>query len=559
MPRGSYPTLRGPLPAGVKLEENVYVTMRDGVKIALDIYYPEAEGRYPAILGMSPYIKEIQQQPPGISHNIEAGATSFFVPKGYVHVIAQVRGTGLSQGQWNLYDIKEQQDGYELVEWIARQPWCDGNVGMLGDSYFAMIQYLVALQKPPHLKCLVPFDGGIDIYRELCYPGGLFWSWFLGMWLPDVIRLCVWPGPIDGKLLPSNLFADIASHPEDGPYYWERSAATKLDKIDIPIMNMATSLDPVHSLGQLDGHSNIKATKKLLVMPPGGRYSHVFFILNKSLNEQILRWFDYWLKGKDTGIMDEPEVAIFDSGTREWRYENEYPLARTKWTEFYLRSNPDEPTKRPLSGLISTEPPGSEEPDRYFVPEFINLVATGKRAFASYATSSLKKDLRVWGPLSITLYGSSTSLDTVWFVKLGDVDPDGKLTLLTSGHLKASYRKVDESRSKPGQPFHTFQNPVRPEPNAVYEYKIEMIPIFNTFKAGHKIWVQITNQDLVYQLDHDTTYISETLPVPTENTIYHNLIYPSHLVLPVISDAPIIKPVGPPVSQINWSPLIHVV
>lgn len=167
-----YPIVRPPLPAGVRLDENVYVKMRDGVKIAVDIYRPAAEGRYPALLSMSPYIKEIQQWPPVLTHSIEAGATSFFVSKGYVHVIAQIRGTGFSQGQWNLFDIKEQRDGYDLVEWIAQQPWCDGNVGMHGDSYFAIIQYLVAAQKPPHLKCIVPYDGWTDLYRDFCYQGG---------------------------------------------------------------------------------------------------------------------------------------------------------------------------------------------------------------------------------------------------------------------------------------------------------------------------------------------------------------------------------------------------
>jgi len=310
-----YPTVRGPLPAGVKLDENVYVTMRDGVKIALDIYRPEADGRYPAILGMAPYIKEIQQQPPSLSHNIEAGATYFFVPKGYVHVIAQVRGTGFSQGQWSLYDIKEQQDGYDLVEWIAQQPWCDGNVGMIGDSYFAMIQYLVAAQQPPHLKCIVPCDGATDIYRDFCYQGGLFNSRFMDMWLVDTIFQCLWPGPVEGRLPPANLFLNFGENPDDGPYYWERSGWTKLDKIKVPVLSIVPQRGILHCRGQLDGYAQIKAPKKLIVAPQTGFWSHLRYLTNKALNQQMLRWFDYWLKGINTGIMDEPEVAILDSVT----------------------------------------------------------------------------------------------------------------------------------------------------------------------------------------------------------------------------------------------------
>ncbi|MCJ7654046.1 MAG: CocE/NonD family hydrolase, partial [Dehalococcoidia bacterium] len=326
-------------PQGVKLDANVYVKMRDGVKVAVDIYRPVAKGQYPAILSMSPYIKEIQQQPPEYSHFIEAAATDFYVPKGYVHVIAQIRGSGFSQGQYNFWDIVEQRDGYDLVEWIAQQPWCNGNVGMMGLSYFAMIQWLVAAQKPPHLRCIVPANGLTDFYRGFMYPGGTLRSGFAAPLAAGMISMCVWPGPVDGKLPPANFCADLASHPEDGPYYWERSGWTKLDDIDIPVLNIVVQLNFIHSCSQLDSHSRLKGPKKLLVVPPASWFSHLQFLRNRPFNEQILRWLDYWLKGIDTGIMDEPPVAIYDTGKEEWRYENEYPLARTGWKRFYLHSS----------------------------------------------------------------------------------------------------------------------------------------------------------------------------------------------------------------------------
>ena len=180
--KGYATVIRASLPSGVKCDENVYVTMRDGIKLAVDIYRPEAEGRYPAIQSMATYIKEMQQWPPILSHSIEAGATGFFVPKGYVHVIASARGSGLSQGQFNWYDITEQQDGYDLIEWIAQQPWCNGSVGMIGDSYYARTQCLVAAQQPPHLKCIAPYDGGTDDYRDCRQQGGLPFTSWLGSW-----------------------------------------------------------------------------------------------------------------------------------------------------------------------------------------------------------------------------------------------------------------------------------------------------------------------------------------------------------------------------------------
>jgi predicted acyl esterase len=216
-------TVRPPLPEGMILEENVYVTMRDGVRLAADIYRPAKEGKYPGILSMSPYIKEMQQWPPAISHSIEAGNTAFFVPNGYVHVIVSSRGSGLSQGQWSPFDLATQQDGYDMVEWIAQQDWCNESVTMLGDSYFGIMQWLVGLQKPPHLKCIAPADGSTDFYRDYAWKGGLFNTGFFGMWGPDTLAQCFWPGEVEGKLPPADFMGAFLANSEDGPLWWDIS------------------------------------------------------------------------------------------------------------------------------------------------------------------------------------------------------------------------------------------------------------------------------------------------------------------------------------------------
>ncbi len=325
--------VRPELPPGIKLDANVYVKMRDGVKIAVDVYRPAKEGRYPGILSTSPYIKEIQQQPTELSHSIEAGATQFLVPKGYVHVCAQVRGSGLSQGQFNWYDEVEQRDGAELVEWIAGQPWCNGNVGMLGDSYFARTQWLIAAQRPPHLKCIVPFDGGTDEYRDSRHEGGLIRISWLAEWGFDTMLQCIWPGPVEGKLPPANLFVNYGNNPDDGPYYWERSGWKKLDRIDVPVLSIAVAQGRTHSRGQLWAYPRTKSPKKLIVAPPLGFHANTFLRRSKAINELILRWYDHWLKGIDTGIMKDPPVAIYDTVTKQWRYENEYPLKKDEVDE----------------------------------------------------------------------------------------------------------------------------------------------------------------------------------------------------------------------------------
>ena len=527
-------------PAGARKLGDIYVAMRDGIKLAVDVYLPEKEGRYPALLSLSPYMKDIQRKPPHWSHAIESGATSFYVPKGYVHVIAQGRGGGISQGKWQWFDDKERTDGYDLIEWIAQQPWCTGNVGMIGDSYWSWTQYAAAIAQPPHLKCICQQDSTPDFYRDVCFQGGIYHHEFLNRWIPYHTAQFLWPGPVEGKEAPMNLLAEAYSRPYDGPWYRERSAWTRLDRIQVPVLSICPQGGAMHFRGQLWAYPRIRSTKKLLVVPPTGFWSHVRYLTDRALNCQMLRWFDYWLKGIDTGIMSEPEVAIFDSGTRAWRYETEYPLKRTQWTKLHLRAN----------GMLDKTAPGSEPPDSYRMPDSYAQLAAGKPALA-YSTAPLDADLRIWGPLSLTLYAASSQIDTAFYVKVADVAPDGTMRKLTRGLLKASFRALDPSLSAPGQPFHPFERQELLEPGKVYEFQIELPPVFHTFKAAHRLQLQLASEDIEYnnplrQID------VQLLPWPVENSVYHDAQHPSHLVLPVIPDAPEIAPVREPVLDIKW-------
>jgi uncharacterized protein len=537
-------------PAGAVLDESVYVPMRDGIGLAVDVYRPERDGRYPVLLSHSPYIKDIQQQPPQWSHAIESGATTFYLSHGYVHVIAQGRGGGLSQGQWRWFDEKERTDGYDLIEWIAQQPWCDGNVGTIGDSYWSWSQYAAAAAQPPHLKCICLCDGGTDLYRDACYQGGVFNAQFMNQWIPYHTAQFAWPGEVEGKLPPMNLHYEIVTHPCDGPFWRERSAAARLDRIKVPMLSICPQGGLLHFRGQLDGYARIDAPKKLMVVPPTGFWSHLRYLTNKPLNRHMLRWFDHWLKGIDTGIMDEPEVAIFDPGTRRWRYENEYPLRRTQWTKFYLRASDSGPATREPHGVLATEAPGDEVPDTYRMPDsYAQLVAN--KPVVAYATPVLERDLRVWGPLSLTLYGSSTSIDAAWFAYIVDVAPNGATVQLSRGILRASYRAVDAAKSQPGRPYHPFERQELLEPGKVYQFQIEMRPMFYTFKAGHRLQLQIASEDIQYnnplrQID------VQLLPWPVENAVHHDGAHPSHLLLPVIPDAEEIRPVPQTLADIDW-------
>src|SRR5512139_3828647 len=164
---GSQPIYR------VKVERDVYIKMRDGVPLCIDIYRPDADGKFPGLLAMGPYGKTTQVRLYDPSIVAEAGDPNYIVPRGYAHVVADIRGAGKSEGEMRCFHSQqEQEDGYDLVEWIAQQPWCDGNVGMVGYSYYGEVQLAIAIQQPPHLKAIYATGVWADMYR-MAYPGGI--------------------------------------------------------------------------------------------------------------------------------------------------------------------------------------------------------------------------------------------------------------------------------------------------------------------------------------------------------------------------------------------------
>ncbi len=517
----------------VKLQHNVFVPMRDGVRLATDIYRPDARGKFPALLSMSPYGKERQAYPGGFYMQVEAGDIENYVRNGYVHVIADCRGSMPSQGQWNFTDKDEQLDGYDLIEWMAKQPWCDGNVAMVGESYFAVIQYLVAATQPPHLKTIVPFDGWTDFYRDVAYHGGIYnvgFMAYLNTIIYERLQQEVLYGeikkPVQGWVPPGNIILDTTTNSTDGPYYWERSARTRFEKIKVPAYHMPCSHHYVHCRGQLQGWRDIDTPKKLFV----GGGSPWALSYGAGASKQIVRWLDHWLKGIDTKIMSEPPVTIYLGGSGDWRYEFEYPLARTKWTPLYLRGGDAGPVQGPIAGQLSRNAPGNETPNTYKNPEAMRLTERNLPAL-SYSTGPLKEDLELVGPASLVLYAAIGEDDASWMVKIDDVAPDGSFQVITQGWLKASHRAVDKALSATAQPWHPHTRPQPVVPGDIEEYQIEIWPIFRTFKKDHELRVRIANSD---SRNWDVRPHHAAFERPYAVTVHHSQDYPSHLLLPVI-------------------------
>jgi uncharacterized protein len=554
-----------PTPSGVILEKNVPASMRDGVKIAVDIYKPaQGKGPWPVILAYSPFPKE---------RIFESAKPAFYCNQGYVCVQASERGIGFNQGKFTMHGAQAAQDGYDLVEWIAGQPWCTGKVGMMGASGYGVMQWMTAPLNPPHLKSLVVL-GTTDNYRGLCYPGGVLRKPFVLNLVSGFTQAALWPGPIPEKEMPMNVVAEILGHTEDGPFWWEHGGGwTQVNKVKAPILNIVNVPNRLHAIYHLRSYGDIRSPKKLIITPWTNENYQPWIFETTAFNEYILRWLDHWLKGTDTGIMDEPEVAIYDNGTGKWRYEDEYPVKRTAWRKFYLHSSGIDQTPS-----LANDPPVSYENislnTAMLASYGINTPAPAEPNHVTYLSLPLAEDLRVWGPVSVTLYASTTeevTNDWSFFVKMGEMVPEGiplnpvsgrpeikpeandlftpkNVQIWSWGSLKTQYRETDKALSRPGLPWHPFQNPQQLKPSTTYEFQIELQPVFKTFKKGCRIWLKIASDDALFSTMDSTSRYVETPGSPESGriTIFHDSEHSSHIFLPIIPDDPEISPVKSP-------------
>ncbi len=503
-------------------EADVRIPMRDGVKLAADIFRPSAPGqKFPGLLAVSAYSRQIPRTALPLGQN-EAGITEFWVPRGYAQVIVDVRGSNESEGSWDMMGPQEQRDLFDLVEWIAEQPWCDGNVGMTGCSYFGWSQLMAATQRPPHLKAIFAFDAAIDLYREAFFHGGIFTSGFPNRWF-EALRA---ENLLGGQLKdPSGMlrhFKTVLSceYPFDGPYYQERLSWTRLNRVQIPVYFACDwTFYSLHLRGAFEGWESVGNVPKRMLIGP----KLVPFRPMKAYHYEALRWYDYYLKEMDTRVMDGLPIQLYIPGQDRWRGEREWPLARTQWRQFFLAGEAGKGERRLVDdtgpdsfGIYDYDPSGSE--------------ALLGRPKLVYRSEPLSCDLEVTGPLALYLWASSTASDTDWFVNFKDEAPDGQLHELTRGWLRASHRELDTARSKTWRPFHPH---VKAEPltaKEAYEFAIEIWPTSKLFKAGHRLRLEIASCDD----QSDPKRYHRALARPASNTILEGRSYPSRLLVPVI-------------------------
>jgi predicted acyl esterase len=542
----------------LEVDADVGITMRDGTRLSSRVYRPDREGRYPVLLAVSPYQHETDKIPHSTQFLWrEVGPVDWYVEaQGYVIVHVDVRGTGLSAGVYNLLDRSEQQDLYEIVEWCARQPWSNGRVGGYGQSYYCWSQWFMGIVNPPALKCIAPYDGAVDLYRDVMYHGGIYCD-FLPLWyqMVRVNNLHRPPGAPAGKLMELDIGRALAEHTTYDDWWRERSPFERLGEIKVPTLSIGHwGKMGLHLRGNILGYEQLSAPKKLVVTGARDVFeAHDLFEQIDYHAGTLLPFYDHFLKGIDNGAMDGAPVRLFVRGANVFRDEAEWPPARAQYKSLYLSSETSNSVASLNDGSLVWEAPrGSSEPTTHNYPDpnwKLGVVGMGPqgpdpaRHVLTFTTAPLVEDIEVTGPAVLELYLSSSNVDTDVFVKVSDQLPQSdedrrrglqpQFIVISKGWLRASHREKDAALSTPRRPFYLHRNPQALTPGEVVRLDIEILPFSNVFKKGHRLRLEVANGDSPLT-DGLFTHQYGWFKVGRDK-IYHDAHRASRLILPVVS------------------------
>jgi predicted acyl esterase len=539
---------------------NAAVPMRDGARLSANIFRPEAQQRYPTILVRTPYGKGRDISP----------TYAPFVERGYAVVVQDVRGRYASEGVFRPLE-QEPADGDDTLNWIARQPWSDGKVGMMGGSYLGIVQWKVAVLNNAHLKAIFPVVSGCDDYRDRFYsPGGAMKLGHRLLWMsenlrapgfhPDfssfVLHLPLRTADVAATGQESDMFQQAVAHPAYDAFWKSISVRQHLDTMRVPVFSVGGWFDN-YIESDLDAYQALRknsGVNRILIGPWAHSMTAKFDGVDFGPDSMTplrgiqLQWFDQFLKGKDTPLLSRAPVRVFVMGANRWRDEQEWPPpARAE--RFYLASKGHANTLRGDGWLDQNAPPGPAGTDRFVfdphdpVPTVGGAVCCNPKVFPwgprdqrtveqrrdvlVYTSSALRKDLEVIGPVRVVLYAGTSARDTDFTAKLVDVFPDGRAQNLTDGILRLRYRK-------------SLEKPELARPGEICKLTIDAGVTGNVFQKGHRIRMEISSSNFP-RFDRNPN-TGELVAEATElrkasQTIYHDARRPSYLLLPVIADA----------------------
>ena len=542
----------------LKVEADVGIAMRDGLRLSARVYRPDGDGQFPILLAVSPY----QHQSDSIPHSTqflwrEVGPVDWYVEaQGYALVHVDVRGTGLSQGEYNLLDKQEQQDLYEIVEWCAARPWSNGRVGGYGQSYYCWSQWFMGIVNPPGLICIAPYDGAVDIYRDVVYHGGIYCD-FLPWWyqMVRINNLHRPPGQPAGKLLSVDIGRMLAEHSLYDDWWKERSPWERLDEIKVPTLSIGHwGKMALHLRGNIIGYEKITAPKKLVVTGARDVFeAHDLFEQIDFHTQELLPFYDRHLKGDGKDATGGAPVRLYVRGANTFREEAEWPLNRAEYRSLFLSGEPSSSVSSLNDGSLSWDrPKDAKGPTLFDYPDAkwkLGVVGMGPqgpdpvRRVLTFTSAPFEQDMEMTGPAVLELYLSSSNIDTDVFVKVADQFPqsgeDRKKGLqptsinISKGWLRASHREKDAALSTERRPFYTHRNPQPLKPGKVVKLEIEILPFSNVFKKGHRLRLEIVNGDSPLT-DSLFTHQYSWFKVGCDS-IYHDVERASRLIVPVIA------------------------
>jgi predicted acyl esterase len=511
----------------MRIDWDVPIAMDDGLVLRADVFRPVADGRYPAILSYGPYAKGLAFQdgyPSAWDRMVElhpdvtAGSSNLYqswevvdpekwVPHDYACVRVDSRGAGCSPGVIDHFSPRETRDFYNCIEWAGVQDWSNGKVGLNGISYYGINQWHVASLQPPHLAAMCIWEGAADWYRDMTHHGGIlstFWDNWYDMQVKTVQHgagergkrsrvhgeLVCGPEILSDEELAKNradFGREILSHPLDDDYHRARSPVWS--KVKVPFLSAANwGGQGLHPRGNFEGFVRAASKQKWLEAHGIEHWTHFYTDYGRNLQ---LRFFDYFLHGKNNGWDKQPRVQLqvrHVDGFVE-RAENEWPLKRTKWTRLYLD---------PADGGLKTKAPAGRG--------VIRFEAMGDGV--TFLTPPLPHQTEITGPSAAKLFVSSSTSDADIFVVLrvfspnlkevvfqGAIDPH---TPIGQGWLRASHRELDNKLSTPYRPYHTHRRKQPLEPGEVVPLDIEIWPTSIVVPAGYRIALTIRGKDYVY-------------------------------------------------------------
>jgi uncharacterized protein len=533
-------------------QKDIFITMRDGVKIALRIYRPDGLGPFPTLYAASPYRYDNNDLPASALFLWrETGPIEWYVEHGYAFVHADVRGSGKSEGNYGFLNYDEQRDHYEIIEWIAAQAWSTGKVGGIGQSYYCISQWFMALQNPPHLTCIGAYDGGVDAYQ--CFgPRGGIESGFASTWFNQSMRVAnLFPANGDTpRSIPQEISNEILLHPLLDDWWKERIALDHLHRIRVPMFSIGSwAKQDLHLEGNLIAFQRASGEKKLFVTDAPSVFATAADFESTAFHEEfLLPFYDHYLKGLETSHSQRPPVSFRVRNSKQLRESDQWPLPGLAKKTLYLGAGPTGTVHSLNDGALAEAAPAAREqstsyryPDPQWVLGSATLTPHGPdtvRRVLTFTSAPLAEDLELCGQPKLVLYASSSEQDTDFFVRISeqfeadDTARPGaqpRSVIVTKGCARVSQR--DEPAPEEPNPYFDYSLARPLSPGQVYQFSILLNPMSYRFAKGSRLRVEIANIDSSVS-ESAMAHIYKPSKIGTD-TIYHDEARPSRIVLPV--------------------------